>query len=98
MGAYAELADDAVEVWDGVLPWGAEGDPRWSVTEEPGRHVERALDEVPGGVDVVVVHSFTAGPALEVLARRGTSGPLLSSPPSTGAPPTPSPGTTPSTT
>ncbi|MDT0480199.1 alpha/beta hydrolase [Streptomyces doebereineriae] len=73
-GAYTELADDAVEVWDGVLPWGAEGDPRWSVTEEPGRHVERALDEVPGGVDVVVVHSFTAGPALEVLARRGDIG------------------------
>ncbi|MER5210233.1 alpha/beta fold hydrolase [Streptomyces sp. NPDC002838] len=70
--SYDELALDGVEIWEGVLPWGAEGDPRWSVHDDPADHVERALDAVPGGVDAVVVHSFTAGPALEVLARRGT--------------------------
>ena len=74
--AYAELAGDGVEVWEGVLPWGAEGDPGWSLAGDPAEQVERVLDSVPGGVDVVVVHSFTAGPALEVLARcKGVRGP-----------------------
>ncbi|WP_405937312.1 alpha/beta hydrolase [Streptomyces sp. NBC_00726] len=68
--SYEELALDGVEIWEGVLPWGAEGDPEWSVHDDPAEHVERALDAVPGGVDAVIVHSFTAGPALEVLARR----------------------------
>jgi pimeloyl-ACP methyl ester carboxylesterase len=67
---YDELALDGIEIWEGVLPWGAEGDPGWSVRDDPADHVERALDVVPGGVDAIVVHSFTAGPALEVLARR----------------------------
>lgn len=67
---YDELALDGIEIWEGVLPWGAEGDPGWSVHDDPANHVERALDAVPGGVDAIVVHSFTAGPALEVLARR----------------------------
>ncbi|MFE6871574.1 alpha/beta fold hydrolase [Kitasatospora sp. NPDC057692] len=67
---YGELAPDGVEIWDGVLPWGAEGDPEWSVHGDPADHVERALDAVPGGADAVIVHSFTAGPCLEVLARR----------------------------
>ncbi|AWK10160.1 hypothetical protein DDQ41_16055 [Streptomyces spongiicola] len=68
--SYEELALDGVEIWEGVLPWGAEGDPGWSVHDDPAEHVERALDAMPGGVDAVIVHSFTAGPALEVLARR----------------------------
>jgi pimeloyl-ACP methyl ester carboxylesterase len=67
---YDELALDGVEIWEGVLPWGAEGDPGWSVHDDPVDHVERALDAVPGGVDAIVVHSFTAGPALEAVARR----------------------------
>lgn len=68
--SYEELALDGVEIWDGVLPWGAEGDPGWSVHDDPAEHMERVLDAVPGGADAVIVHSFTAGPALEVLARR----------------------------
>ncbi|MEV6163980.1 alpha/beta hydrolase [Streptomyces sp. NPDC052052] len=67
---YTDLAPDAVEVWEAVLPWGAEGDPRWSLRDDPADHVARALDAVPGGADAIVVHSFTAGPALEAVARR----------------------------
>ncbi|MEV6052195.1 alpha/beta hydrolase [Streptomyces sp. NPDC052107] len=70
--AYDRLAPDGVEIWEAVLPWGAEGDPEWSRGDDPADHVEHALDGVPGGVDAVVVHSFTAGPTLEALARRGT--------------------------
>ncbi|GAA3892824.1 hypothetical protein GCM10023084_52050 [Streptomyces lacrimifluminis] len=69
--AYDRLAPDSVEIWEAVLPWGAEGDPGWSLRDDPADHVEHALDGVPGGADVIVVHSFTAGPALEALARRG---------------------------
>ncbi|MFJ8788301.1 alpha/beta fold hydrolase [Streptomyces sp. NPDC102462] len=72
--SYEELALDGVEIWDGVLPWGAEGDPGWSVHGDPAEHVQRALNAVPGEVDAVIVHSFTAGPALEVLARRTPEG------------------------
>ncbi|MGV9319636.1 alpha/beta fold hydrolase [Streptomyces sp. NPDC003660] len=71
---YEQLALDGVEIWEGVLPWGAEGDPGWSVHGDPAEHVARALDAVPGGADAVIVHSFTAGPALEVLARRAVGG------------------------
>lgn len=68
--AYDRLAPDGVETWEALLPWRAEGDPGWSLGDDPADHVEHALDGVPGGADAVVVHSFTAGPALEVLARR----------------------------
>ncbi|MEU2426272.1 alpha/beta hydrolase [Streptomyces sp. NPDC007851] len=67
--AYDRLAPDGVEIWEAVLPWGAEGDPGWSLRDDPSDHVEHALGGVPGGVDALVVHSFTAGPALEALAR-----------------------------
>ncbi|MFF6995703.1 alpha/beta fold hydrolase [Streptomyces sp. NPDC008313] len=69
--AYESLAPAGVEVWEAVLPWSAEGDPAWSLRDDPADHVEDALDGVPGGADVIAVHSFTAGPALEALARRG---------------------------
>ncbi|MGV9451919.1 alpha/beta fold hydrolase [Streptomyces sp. NPDC003635] len=68
--AYEELAPECVELWDGALPWGADGDPEWSISDDPAGHVARALDSVPGGVDVLVAHSFTVGPALEAVVRR----------------------------
>jgi pimeloyl-ACP methyl ester carboxylesterase len=68
-GAYEALAPDGVELWEAVLPWGAEGDPSWSLRDDPADHVARALADVPGGADALVAHSFTAGPALEALAR-----------------------------
>ncbi|MEV0219279.1 alpha/beta hydrolase [Streptomyces sp. NPDC050704] len=71
--AYERLAPDGVELWEAVLPWSAEGNPDWSLRDDPADHVEHALDSVPGDVDVIVVHSFTAGPALEALARRSTA-------------------------
>ncbi|MEV7957110.1 alpha/beta hydrolase [Streptomyces sp. NPDC088141] len=71
---YERLALDEVELWDGELPWGSAGDPGWSLRDDPVDHVERALDAVPGGVDLLMVHSFTAGPALEALVRRADSG------------------------
>ncbi|RSN54776.1 alpha/beta hydrolase [Streptomyces sp. WAC 04229] len=70
-GAYAALAADGVELWEAVLPWGAEGDPGWSLHGDPADHVEQALEGVPGGADALVAHSFAAGPALEALARGG---------------------------
>ncbi|MET8028128.1 alpha/beta fold hydrolase [Streptomyces avermitilis] len=69
--AYEQRASSRVELWEAVLPWSADGDPDWSLRDDPADHVEHALDSVPGGADVIVVHSFTAGPALEALARRG---------------------------
>lgn len=68
--AYEELAPGCVELWDGALPWGADGDPDWSLFGDPAEHVADALDAVPGGVDVLVAHSFTVGPALEAVVRR----------------------------
>ncbi|MDQ1026960.1 pimeloyl-ACP methyl ester carboxylesterase [Streptomyces umbrinus] len=73
--AYEQHALERVELWEGTLPWSAEGDPDWSLRDDPSDHVERALDAVPGGVDVLVAHSFTAGPALEAIARRGSRAP-----------------------
>lgn len=68
--AYEGLAPECVELWDGALPWGADGDPDWSLFGDPAEHVAHALDAVPGGVDVLVAHSFTVGPALEAVVRR----------------------------
>ncbi|CAL9515027.1 hypothetical protein SUDANB176_03733 [Streptomyces sp. enrichment culture] len=69
-GAYERLAPEDAEIWEAALPWGAEGDPAWSLHDDPADHVGHALDGVPGGADAVVAHSFAAGPTLEALARR----------------------------
>ncbi|MBT2510617.1 alpha/beta hydrolase [Streptomyces sp. ISL-98] len=67
---YERLAVDQVEFWAAELPWGSEGHVGWSHSGDPVDHVDHALDSVPGGVDVLVAHSFATGPALEALARR----------------------------
>jgi pimeloyl-ACP methyl ester carboxylesterase len=65
---YAQRAGDGVEVWDAELPWSPSGDARWAHGADVDRFVRGALAAVPGGVDVLVAHSFAANIALEVLA------------------------------
>ncbi|MFJ9178072.1 alpha/beta fold hydrolase [Streptomyces sp. NPDC102360] len=67
---YEQLALEDVEFWEARLPWGAEGHPGWSHRDDPAQWVASALDSVPGGVDVLIAHSFAAGLALETLAGR----------------------------
>ncbi|WP_051794714.1 alpha/beta fold hydrolase [Streptomyces sp. NRRL S-87] len=69
--AYAEHAAPAVELWTAELPWGPAGGAAWSHAGDPAEWIGRALAEVPGGVDVLVAHSFAAVLALEYLAAAG---------------------------
>ncbi|WP_189984807.1 alpha/beta fold hydrolase [Streptomyces capoamus] len=66
---YEEHAGPGVEVWTAELPWGQTGGSGWSLPGgDPAGWIGAALDEVPGRVDVLIAHSYSALLALEHLA------------------------------
>jgi pimeloyl-ACP methyl ester carboxylesterase len=70
--AYVALAEPRCEIWAAELPWRGTGLPGW--TE---RSVEDWMDDavagVPGGVDVLVAHSFGTNAVLTWLDRHSTA-------------------------
>ncbi|MEU2059724.1 alpha/beta hydrolase [Streptomyces sp. NPDC013455] len=66
--AYAQHAAPAAEVWTADLPWGQGGGPEWSRRGNPADSIGTALEQVPGGVDLLIAHSYSALLALEHLA------------------------------
>ncbi|MFB7182135.1 alpha/beta fold hydrolase [Streptomyces sp. NPDC056257] len=64
----ARIAAPEVEFWAALMPWGAAGKETWSHRGDPAAWIGQALDAVPGGVDVLIAHSFSTGLALESLA------------------------------
>ncbi|MFJ4518197.1 alpha/beta fold hydrolase [Streptomyces sp. NPDC088816] len=67
--AYGRHAAPDVELWTAELPWGQAGAPAWSLPGgDPADWIGVAMDEVTGGVDVLVAHSYSALLALEHLA------------------------------
>ncbi|WP_051386145.1 alpha/beta fold hydrolase [Actinokineospora inagensis] len=67
--AFLPLAADACELWAAELPWRVEGVPGWAERTDVGAWAAEALAMVPGGVDVVVAHSFGANTLLAHLAH-----------------------------
>ncbi|MFJ8147785.1 alpha/beta fold hydrolase [Streptomyces sp. NPDC096094] len=67
---FTELAGGELELWEAELPWAAHGDTRWSHDPDPVPWVARALDAVPGRVDLLIAHSFAANAVLELLVSR----------------------------
>jgi pimeloyl-ACP methyl ester carboxylesterase len=63
-----------VEVWVADMPWRGDAEPGWSHHPDPAHWIAEALDAVPGGVDAVVAHSFSAVLTLELLARQANAG------------------------
>lgn len=72
---FTELAGGELELWEAELPWAAHGDTRWSHDPDPVPWVARALDAVPGRVDLLIAHSFAANAVLELLVSRPTGRP-----------------------
>lgn len=79
------------EMWTADLPWRGDGAMTWCHRTDLLDPVDEALAGVPGGVDVVVAHSFSANLLLALLdrehargndplARSGTRGLVLVSP------------------
>ncbi|MFD8687733.1 alpha/beta fold hydrolase [Streptomyces sp. NPDC059651] len=67
--AYEQHAAPDVELWTAELPWGQAGAPAWSLPGgDPADWIGAAMAEVPGGVDVLIAHSYSALLALEHLA------------------------------
>ncbi|WP_327316416.1 alpha/beta fold hydrolase [Streptomyces sp. NBC_01235] len=67
--AYGQHAAPDVELWTAELPWGQVGAPGWSLPGgDPADWIGAAMDKVPGGVDVLIAHSYSALLALEHLA------------------------------
>lgn len=82
---------DGFEVWSADMPWRGEGVASWHHTPDVTRWLGEALERIPGGVDVVVAHSFAAITTLSYLdgelnrgadpfARYGIRGLVLVSP------------------
>ncbi|WP_197043311.1 alpha/beta fold hydrolase [Saccharothrix sp. NRRL B-16314] len=63
-----------VEVWAADLPWRGGGEPAWSHHPDPAHWIADVLGTVPGGVDAVVAHSFSAVLTLELLTRQAAGG------------------------
>ncbi|MEV6776294.1 alpha/beta fold hydrolase [Streptomyces syringium] len=56
------------------LPWRSDGIDAWRFETDSAGRLAEVLSAVPGGPDLVVAHSFTALPLLELLARRALAG------------------------
>jgi pimeloyl-ACP methyl ester carboxylesterase len=74
---------DGLETWTAELPWRADHVQPWSRQDEDRQGEDRqgrtdwiaaALDEVPGGPDLVVAHSFSANLLLDFLSREAAMG------------------------
>jgi len=57
------LMDPSCELWFADLPWGGAGRSAWW-RRPPADWVGQAIDGIPGGVDLVVAHSFGANALL----------------------------------
>lgn len=67
--SYQQHVAPDVELWTAELPWGQVGAPAWSLPGgDPADWIGAAMDGVPGGVDVLIAHSYSALLALEHLA------------------------------
>ncbi|MEU4213038.1 alpha/beta hydrolase [Streptomyces sp. NPDC026206] len=62
------------------LPWHGGGIPQWRHETDSARLVGEAIDDVPGGADLIVAHSFTSVVLLELLSRRAAAGDPLDLP------------------
>lgn len=56
------------------LPWRGDGISDWRFETDSAARVGKALAAVEGGADVVVAHSFSALPLLELLSRKALAG------------------------
>ncbi|GHC63157.1 alpha/beta fold hydrolase [Streptomyces cinnamoneus] len=65
---------DDVRVHAPDLPWRGDGIDTWRFETDSAARLEDVLAAVPGGADVVVAHSFSALPLLELLSRRARDG------------------------
>jgi pimeloyl-ACP methyl ester carboxylesterase len=72
---FAAYADPRLDLWEAELPWGAFADPAWSRNPDLPAIVRAAADAVPGGVDVIVAHSFAANLVLEQIAAGDLAAP-----------------------
>ena len=71
---FLPLCPDDIEVWSAHLPWRVDGTTEWSLRSDPVRWVAEAFDKVPGGVDLVVAHSFSSVLLLDLLTRHADAG------------------------
>ncbi|GLZ32204.1 hypothetical protein Lesp02_43920 [Lentzea sp. NBRC 105346] len=71
---FAEQAGHEFDLWSADLPWRGEGVASWSNRGDLPGWIGEALDEVPGGADVVVAHSFSATLLLTLLDRELAAG------------------------
>lgn len=62
------------EIWAADLPWRADGAMTWCHRADLRDPIGEALAGVPGGVDVVVAHSFSANLLLALLDREQARG------------------------
>ncbi|WP_447038512.1 alpha/beta fold hydrolase [Streptomyces sp. DSM 118878] len=75
-----DRAPYGLETWTAALPWRADHVQPWSRQEgyedRRGRTdwIAAALDEVPGGPDLVVAHSYSANLLLDFLSREAAMG------------------------
>ncbi|MEV5241998.1 alpha/beta hydrolase [Streptomyces cinnamoneus] len=63
-----------VQVHAPDLPWRGDGINTWRFESDSPARVGEVLAAVPGGADLVVAHSFSALPLLELLSRRAEAG------------------------
>ncbi|MFE9701934.1 alpha/beta fold hydrolase [Streptomyces sp. NPDC005930] len=56
------------------LPWHGGGITDWRHEQDSTALLARVLDQVPGGADVVVAHSFSSVLLLDLLGRRAVAG------------------------
>ncbi|MBM2619526.1 alpha/beta fold hydrolase [Actinoplanes sp. LDG1-06] len=59
---------EGAELWTADLPWRLSHPRTWSREDGLERYVAEAVARIPGGVDVIVAHSFAANLVLEALA------------------------------
>ncbi|MFI0909838.1 alpha/beta fold hydrolase [Streptomyces abikoensis] len=69
--AFVPLADPRCEIWAAELPWRGTGIKGWT-TRPVEEWVDKAVEAVPGGPDVLVAHSFGTNCALTWLDRDAT--------------------------
>ncbi|WP_329468135.1 alpha/beta fold hydrolase [Streptomyces sp. NBC_01431] len=63
-----------VETWTAELPWRADHVLPWSRQQQRTDWIAAALDQVPGGPEVVVAHSYSANLLLDFLSRQAAAG------------------------
>ncbi|MFC9897592.1 alpha/beta fold hydrolase [Nocardia sp. NPDC127579] len=68
LGCISGAAADP-EVWVGDLPWSGTEDGAWARHPDPTQWIARSVAAVPGGVDVVIAHSFAATMLLDLATR-----------------------------